>query len=398
MPFPLLFLSDAADSRSGLGRITRDLATLTSTLPAFTTASLGRGALCSSRFPWMQYSYPPTLEGQWGEAYLQPSWRDFTRNQPGGAIMSIWDASRLLWFSRPDAGGLSPALTTFLGPQRTYAKWGYFPIDSSGPDSRILSAESRAVLQGFDRVVVASEWAAGIVRASGIACEWIPHGLDLHTFRVVDEQERAYRRDVEGVAGRVVVGSVMTNQARKDFPALFHAISLLRYAVPGLLLWLHTDTDINYWNVHALAADYGIADIIKLTYTGEFNDRRMAAFYSVCDVTALISGGEGFGYPICESLACGTPCITQSWAAGAELTLPEFLFDPLCLRVDTSHNCLRAVHDGPTIAQKLGVVLEKARVEGHGWRVEIAGHVQHLSWKLLKTVWQRWFAEGLEKC
>lgn len=392
-----MLLSDAPCSQSGLGRITRDLATVAATLPQLTVASLGRGAACSSRLPWMQYSYPPTLQGQWGESYIQPAFTDFRRSQPGGAIMSIWDASRLLWFSRPEAGGLPPALSAFLGPNRDWQKWGYFPIDSAGPDSRILSVESRVVLQGFDRVVVASEWAAGVTRASGIACEWIPHGLDLNVFRVVDETERAYRRDAEGVAGRVVVGACMTNQARKDFPALFHAISLLRQVTPGLLLWLHTDLDINYWNVPALAADYGIADILKLSYTGDFNDRRMAAFYSACDVTTLISGGEGFGYPIAESLACGTPCVTQSYAAGAGLTLPEFLFDPLALRVDTSHNCLRAIHDGPTIAGKLAETLEKARVEGHAWRAEIAGHTAHLSWKLLKTVWKRWMLEGVGK-
>ena len=36
----------------------------------------------------------------------------------------------------------------------------------------------------------------------------------------------------------------------------------------------------------------------------------MACLYSGAIATLFISSGEGFGFPLLESFACGTPCVT----------------------------------------------------------------------------------------
>jgi glycosyltransferase involved in cell wall biosynthesis len=50
-----------------------------------------------------------------------------------------------------------------------------------------------------------------------------------------------------------------------------------------------------------------------------FNDAYMRAAYSSMDVMTLVSHGEGFGIPLIEAQACGTPVITGAWTAMDEL-------------------------------------------------------------------------------
>lgn len=389
MNSPLLFLSDGVDHQTGLARITRDLCTVSSSLPEFRVGSLGRGAGGSAKLPWAQYSYPAL--DQWGENHIQRCWQDFSNNQRG-QIMTVWDASRLLWFGQPQ--GLPPQMAEFLGPERTFKKWGYFMVDATGPDGETLPAESVATMQGYDRVLIASEWGRNVARRSGIDCDWLPHGIDGKKFRVFSLEERKSHRESMGVEDCIVLGCVMANQARKDFPMAFAAAKAMRQE-HGLKFrfWLHTDTEIHYWSVWALAVDYGIADCLRVTISG--TDSMMAAFYNCCDCTMLPSGGEGFGYPVAESLFCGVPCATGDYAAAAEL-VPEELRVPVAMyRVNTLHNVRWAVHAERYWIDTVGAAIEKAQIEGDEWRAELAARVAHLNWPQLKVQWQKWLAGGL---
>ena len=403
MSTPLLIFGDAPDQHSGLSRILRDLCLITSTLPEFRVGSFGRGALGSSRFPWPQYSFNDQGD-QWGEHKLQKCWRDFTQGggTGKGQILTVWDASRLLWFTGLQSVG-DPELDVFLGANRTFRKWGYFMVDGTGPDGLTLPTESRVIMQSYDRVVVASEWAAQVARRSGVDCEWIPHPIDGDKFKWHNSTIfcRHDARERLEVADQIVAGCVMTNQARKDWPTAFATAALLAKIYKSrFLFWVHTDspafTPGSYWNLHALAADYNLPpECLRITLTGTYTDSMMAAFYNACDATILCSGGEGFGYPIAESMACGCPCITQDWAAGAELTHEEWRVPVHAFKLETSHNVLRAVHSPYIWAKKLEEAIEMGLVEGDEWRREIAQGIEHLHMKKLKSVWKRWLVEGL---
>ena len=65
-------------------------------------------------------------------------------------------------------------------------------------------------------------------------------------------------------------------------------------------------------NADVIFADqYGLA----LGYT----DAMMAQIYSALDVKMLVSMGEGFGIPILEAQACGTPVVVGDWTSMSEL-------------------------------------------------------------------------------
>jgi glycosyltransferase involved in cell wall biosynthesis len=190
------------------------------------------------------------------------------------------------------------------------------------------------------------------------------------------------------------VGVVMTNQSRKDWPAAFECMAVLRKEYGNAYkCWLHIDKLIGYWNIYALATDYGVADILQITT--ELNDDQLAQRYSACDCTLVPSAGEGFCYPCAESMACGTACVVTDYAAGQELVDEDCRVRPVTYRLDTVHNVRRAVLSGYAFANVVKEQIEKKRVDPEGRSEELAEMVSHLDWNKLKVPWVRWFLAGL---
>jgi len=107
----------------------------------------------------------------------------------------------------------------------------------------------------------------------------------------------------------------------------------------------------------------------------------------------LPSLGEGFGYPIVESMACGVPVIHGNYGGGAEL-IPDdsWLVEPYSFRLESLHNCLRPVYRPEDWIEAIQGVLER-RPEEEFCRASI----DHLKWSNLWPVWKRWFEEGIQK-
>lgn len=388
---PILLLSDAPDKHTGLGRVGRDLASLLCTMPEFRVAYMGMGGVGRRKFPWTNYSFPQ--DGQWGSNYIAECWTDFA-GEDAGIVLSLWDLSRQFWMGQPT--NLPADLAKFLGPGRNFYKWGYVPVDSTGPDEASLPVGMRASAQGYDRLCAASEWGAGVVQRSGLACDWIPHGIWMDKFRPNEPRDSIHvGRDLIGwQAGGIYVGCNMANQARKDWPVAFEAAALLKADFGNRFhFWVHTDTLIRYWNLYALASDYGIADCLEVTT--ELSDEQLALRYSACDCTMLPSAGEGFGFPIAESMACGTPCVVTYYAAGQELVEDDCKVPPVAYRIDTQHNVRRAVLSGYGFASRVKAQIEHKRGDWEGYGERMRARVEHLDWSKLKHVWQRWFWEGL---
>lgn len=382
---PLLIISDNPGLRTGLARVARDLASLAATMPEWRVATLGRGEGSRQAFPWMQYSFHES--GQWGENWLEEVWRDFAAGEEG-VIFTLDDPSRRLWFARPETLG-DTRLGRFLGPGRNFRKWGYFPVDGTGPSGHALGQEARAVVEGYDRVLAASEWGRDTLRRGGrVDADWLPHGIGEEWKRVPGAREL-----VGWAKTDVVVGAVMANQARKDFPVLFETAALMKGKYGNRFrLWLHTDLMIRYWNVWALGRDYGVDDCLEVTL--ELEDHALAARYSACDGTLLPSGGEGFGFPVAESLACGTASIVPDYAAAQELVEEGHRVMPVTYRVDTMHNVRRAVLSGHGFAAALAQEIESDR-DREIRAEELQERVEHLRWRNLRHSWEKWLREGL---
>jgi glycosyltransferase involved in cell wall biosynthesis len=90
-----------------------------------------------------------------------------------------------------------------------------------------------------------------------------------------------------------------------------------------------------------------------LIEAGYVADEQLAAYYSLADIFVLPSLLEGFGIPISEALACGTPVVTTSAGASAETAGPGALVvaprDAPALAT-----AIRQLLDSPTERQRLG--------------------------------------------
>ena len=386
---PLLIVSDNPAMNGGLARMCRDLATLCATLPQFRVGVLGRGLGQRRKLPFITYDYPESEN--WGENLLAPVWHDFAGEEPG-IIMCLDDLSRRHWMVNPI--GLPGDMQRFLGEGRNFKIWSYIPLDSSGPGGLPLSSQSRDCALRFDRILAASEWGCNQLKAAGRAdADWLPHGIwmdKFHPYLGIPQFTLGWNKD-----SGIYVGCIMANQSRKDYPAAFECFAVLKEHYGNhFRAWLHVDRMVHYWNVYALAADYGVGDCLEVTTN--LNDDQLALRYSACDCTILPSAGEGFGYPIAESLACGTACITTDYAGGQELVEEDCRVLPLAFRVDTQHNARRAVLSGYAFAELAKAQIEKKRNDWEYRSQELAQSVAHLDWTKLKTLWEKWMLEGLK--
>lgn len=347
---------------------------------------MGRGGNGSSKLPFP--IYPVDERDQWGENLIEGIFNDFAGSEPG-IIMTVMDLSRLDWLARPRMGG---RLQEFLTSKR-FQLWGYLPIDHYGVGMKLTSISADTLL-GFDRILAYTIFGKQVIeRTLGIeGVEWAPHGINGDVFK---PRDKAPGRAMLGVSMTdTLIGCVMTNQARKDWATAIAAFAILKK--PGMKLWCHTDVPIRYWNMYALAQDFGVENSLVVTYSGAYNSEQLSYCYSACDLTILPSLGEGFGYPLVESLACGVPVIHVNYAGGAEF-VPErdWLIDMETSRLEGPWNCVRPVLDPRQWAAKIEHVLANYGNGTH--RDYCVNSISHLHWKQLwPSVWSRWFMDGLK--
>jgi glycosyltransferase involved in cell wall biosynthesis len=394
---PLLILSDAVTSGTGLGRIARDLATrIHANLPEFRVGSLGYGGPYSSRLGFPQYSIEMH---DWVVTNLPEVWEDFAAGERG-ILMTIWDASRLLWLSRPETCPDAP-LREWLA-KKPFDLWGYFPIDATGPHDR-LTGVLKHTIEPYDRILAYSSWAEAILRRTLAGSPKLdgltnlPHGIDTSVFYPRDRHaarhgfgERIHARTSKGKWFNIpddvfLVGIVATNQVRKDWGLGIQTVAELAKE-RKVMVWGHTDVLERHWSLPALLNDYGLIDnhiITSLDYT----DEQMAWCYSACDVTLGIGLGEGFGYPIFESLACGTPCLHGD-AGGAPEHMPDWMIvRRWASRLEGPYNCERGVYFPPDFKN---AIKQLEVCPDH-----VAFLPKHLDWQNLWPRWTEWLKAGL---
>lgn len=397
MQTPLLILSDAPTSGTGLGRITRDLAVrVHANLPEFRVGTAGYGGTYSAKLGFPQYQLD--MEN-WVIHNLQEIWEDFSDGEQG-VLMTIWDASRLLWLSRPENCRI-PQLAKWL-QKRPFKLWGYFPIDATGPNDK-LTGVLKYTIEGFDRVLAYSKWAEDILRRTLTSrpildsLANLPHGIDTSVFyprpRTVARHgfgERIGARTQKGKFYSVsddafLIGIVATNQIRKDWPLGIQVAAEIA-KTRKIALWCHVDQLERHHSIPALLTDYGLTSDSIVTNV-PLTDEQMAYCYSAFDVTFGIGAGEGLGYPIFESLACGTPCIHGDYGGAAEHMPFVMRVTPREYRMETPYCCVRPVFK---VLDWCNAVWESTRP------TNTVSLPVHLDWNNLWPRWADWFRRGLQ--
>lgn len=220
-------------------------------------------------------------------------------------LMDFWQLARV-----------APALRG-----RRLAAW--LPNDCSP-----LGQPDRQTLEVSGAVPIAmSMFGLGNLREAGFEqAMYVPHAVDTDVFRPPADRVEL-RESLNLPTDQFIIGICAANRdgLRKGFPEQFKAFAKFHRAHPDSLLMVHSVAQSRGGlDLLELAADMGITDhvIISEPYaqiTGIMEPYVIADWYGCLDVLSSCSYGEGFGLPILEAQACGTPVIATDCSAMSEL-------------------------------------------------------------------------------
>jgi glycosyltransferase involved in cell wall biosynthesis len=186
---------------------------------------------------------------------------------------------------------------------------------------------TRAAMSADHLIAVSQRTADDLVDALGVRRERISvsHlGVD-PVFRPVRDPARLAALDTRYNFAHPLALGVGLVQPRKNYERLIAAFAQSSRAPGGPAMLVIAGRP--GWEVERITAaveQHGVADRVRfLDYVPEAD---LPALYSLADVFAMVSLYEGFGLPVVEAMACGTPVVTST--AGS---LPEAAGDAALL-------------------------------------------------------------------
>jgi glycosyltransferase involved in cell wall biosynthesis len=395
-PIPLLIFGDGPRLHSGLGRIARDLAmnlVARQERLGIHVAQVGVDYTNGWQWqPWDFYGFQPDKYDQ-GRAAMFTAVEDMTAEYGCRPIvLMVTDPSRCFDLVRQEKKAEANIDAEW---------WGYFPIDAHNAQERI-GGPAQETLQACTRLIAYGRYGAGVIRRSTnlqMPVSYLPHGIDTTAFHPgipLDEAHKDFQEWAEGHAGSIKIGAVATNQPRKDLGLLFASVAEIKAKGYPVALWLHTDILTHAWDIGELAASFNFSKAEVAVSTNKLFDAQLAAQYGWSDVTLAPGLGEGFGYPIVESLACGTPTVHGRYAGGVDL-IPraEWLVEPVAWRLESCYAVQRPVMQPAAVAAALLRAMDWKRREPAICAAYCSGAVAHLDWRHLWPRWESWIKAGL---
>jgi len=265
----------------------------------------------------------------WGGLTVYPAVHDPWGNDVAGAIVQDFRAD--LFVSLMDIWVLPADYRRRLGC--AWAPW--FPVDHK-PIPPLVAGRAKTA----DYPLVYSRFGLEEARAAGIPARYIPHGVETSIY-CPPEDKRAVKRLLGFPEDCFLIDMVAANKgypSRKHLGESVIAFNEFRKRHEEAVLYLHTDItpaegglDLqalvkalgipkeNIYNVDQFQLHMGIPDV------------GLAKIYQAADVHLSPSSNEGFGIPIVEAQACGTPVITTNWTSMPELTFSGVCIEPMQL-------------------------------------------------------------------
>ena len=230
--------------------------------------------------------------------------------------------------------GRDPGLVLIL-----YDAWGFDPAVVQGLATAVWSPVHSRPMSGGDKIFYAQSYAQPIamsrygeaeMRKLGLSPCYVPHGIDTSVFRPLDAGERDSARDALKVPrDAFMVAMVGANKGdkppRKGWGEAFAAFARFRKKHPDAILYCHTvAASVSGIDLRPIAASLGIEKHIIMSsdyaqIAGLYLPPFVAGVMGCADVLLHPSYGEGFGLPIVEAQATGTPVIVGDNSAQTEL-------------------------------------------------------------------------------
>lgn len=154
----------------------------------------------------------------------------------------------------------------------------------------------------FVKIITISNWLSELMIKENVSQNLItiiPNGVDTNNFFFKSRRMNIVPK----------IGFLYTDAPQKGADIVFEAFKILKKQIPNLILSMYGSKDL--------------PSHVKLTNDVEYHqgipDSELAKIYSDCDIWLFASSREGFGLPILEALACGTPVVATNAGAAADI-------------------------------------------------------------------------------
>jgi glycosyltransferase involved in cell wall biosynthesis len=228
------------------------------------------------------------------------------------------------------------------------------------------------------RVIAISEQTrADVVELLGVASERvvvIPAGVD-ERFHP-SERDADWLRERFGIDGRYVL-CVGTLEPRKNLVGALRAFRLAAAERDDVVLAIVGGAG---WRNEAYERELAAGGPVRVVATGYVSDAELVRLYGGAECFLFPSLGEGFGMPVLEAMACGTPVVASNRPALPEVVGEGGLMaDPL---------------DPEALAEALGRVLDDATLAAD-LRDRGLAHARRFTWSACASATAAVYREAL---
>ncbi len=198
------------------------------------------------------------------------------------------------------------------------------PIDHAP----VPPAVKNALTEGYGVPVALSQFGVEQMQQAGLSPLYVPHACHQDFFERTTKEKA--RKKLGLPAEAYIVGMVGVNQGvpnRKSYPQCLEAFKRFRQKHKEAYLVMHTNpNDSQGLNLMHLIEHLGLAHDCysfpeKYQMLLGYSETYLRDLYTAMDVFLTPNMGEGFGVPIIEAQACGTPIIGTDFS-----TMPELRF------------------------------------------------------------------------
>ncbi|RLG60856.1 hypothetical protein DRN84_04160 [Candidatus Geothermarchaeota archaeon] len=249
---------------------------------------------------------PNTGRAQFGQKAL-PYW--IVKKEPD-VILTLGDFWMLSWMWKSD----------YVQP---HCYW--YPIDGVPVTDDIIR-----MLKRVDIPVAFSKFGKRLVTEAGIRTHYVPHGVNTKVFRPLPQHVKEETRREYGLPPKAfVVGRVDRNQRRKMYPQTLKAFKIFKKWYPDSVLYLHCDKrDREGWDLPFVCKRLGLKEGRDVFFPPPekmhdfmlgVSESEMNRIYNMFDIHLPLTGGEGFGLTILQSMAAGVPNVATDYTTPPEL-------------------------------------------------------------------------------
>ena len=305
-------------------------------------------------------------------------------------------------------------------PFRRMFHWVEMPtVDSIPQKEQWLSTYANT-----DGCFTYTDWGADILREHGIKVIDSAPPAASDDFCPLDREK--VKKSL-GLGDTFIFGMVARNQPRKLFPQLFQTFREFLDTGKKALLYCHTSFPDKGWDLPFWLKHYNLASKVLFTYScdqckysyptffsdintvcpkcnkntakctnynNSISNKTLNVIYNCIDLYISLSSKEGFGMPVVEAAAAGTPVCGTDYSALSDNVrkLSGFPIDVLDYTVEVETGTFRAVPDRKHLLTIMNTVFDMTPEQRSNLRdITRQSYLKHYNWDVTAQKWSNYF-------